>query len=78
MQRRVQPAMQAGGGGPRPWSDDVHDVDDEGSWRDEHRVLTRGWAVTRLIALVVACGLAAAAAIAIFVTAFVTLLDASL
>lgn len=74
MHRQVQPAMRVGGGAPRPSGDD----DDLGEPGTDRGVLTRGWAVTRLIALVIACGLGAAVAIAISVAAIVTALDSSL
>ena len=76
MHRRVQPAMRMGGGAARPWPDEPDDDGYDG--HTEHRAITRGWALTRLIMLVVACGLGAAIATAIFVTAFVTVLDANL
>jgi hypothetical protein len=73
MHRQVQPAMRVGGGAPRPRLDD--DLEEPGTHR---RALARGWAVARLVALVIACGLGAAVAIAVSVAAIVTLLDSSL
>jgi uncharacterized protein involved in exopolysaccharide biosynthesis len=67
MYRLVQPAMQGGVGAARPRPDEPED-----DW-DEHRVLTRSWAATRLVLLVLACGIGVAAVIAIFVAVIATL-----
>jgi hypothetical protein len=63
--------MRAGGGGVQ---------DRRQHWRDaagfDHtapRVLTRGWALTRLIVLVVACGIGAAVTLAIGIAILVAL-----
>ena len=70
MYRRVQPAMQVGGGAARPLPDEPdNDID----W-DAPGALTRGWALTRLVMLVVACGVGAAVALAIVIAAIATAL----
>ena len=58
MDRRSQPAMRVGGGAARP-APEQHPHHD-------YRVLSRSWAVTRLVGLVVLCGLGVAAVVAIF------------
>ena len=60
--RQGQPAMRAGGGRvhePHHWQDAA------GFDHTAPRVLERSWALTRLIALIAACGVGAAATIAI-------------
>ena len=68
MYRQVQPAMQVGGGAARPWR---NEPDNDIDW-DAPGALTRGWALTRLVMLVVACGVGTAVAIAIFIAAIAT------
>jgi hypothetical protein len=57
MDRRSQPAMRVGGGGARAPEEHPH---------HDYRVLTRSWAITRLVGLVVVCGLGVAGVVAIF------------
>ena len=59
MDRRRQPAMRVGGGAARQPLSEEHPHHD-------FRVLTRSWAATRLVALIVLCGLGVAACVAIF------------
>lgn len=66
-----QPAMR----GAREWRDDPADYDDVD--HPGFRVLRRGWALFRWIALIVGVGVGFAAAVAILVATLVTLLEES-
>jgi hypothetical protein len=77
MDRRRQPAMHVGTGAARRGRDDHddrHDHDDE--WSDPS-ALTRGWALTRLVLLVVAVGLGAGIAIGIALWLTLTALESA-
>ena len=54
MDRLRQPAMRVGGGVPRERPDDPALAEVGG------QLLTRSWAITRLVVLVVLCGIGAA------------------
>jgi len=71
MDRQVQPAMRVGDGGAH---EREHWQDAAGFDHTAPRVLERGWAVTRLVFLVVACGLGAAATIGIAIAILVALI----
>jgi len=71
MARRNQPAMEMGRSGTRPWSDAGPGDVDAGLLQSRDG-LRRAWAITRWIALVLVCGLGAAAAVGILIGAFYT------
>ena len=75
MDRRRQPAMSVGGGGAHPWPDESEDHDYDWS---EPTVLSRGWAVTRLVGMVLLCGLGAGAVIGITIWLTIVAIDSSL
>jgi hypothetical protein len=80
MNRRRQPAMHMGERGTRPWADEAHDeIDDNGGevWH-QPTALRRGWAFTRLVGLVLACGLGAGIAVGVALWITLTALDSSL
>ena len=70
MDRERQPAMPAGGSGMH---EEHHWVDAAGFDHTAPRVLTRGWALVRLIFLVLFCGVGAAATVAISIAILVAL-----
>ena len=67
--------MHMGGVAPRPWSPD-HAYGDVEDWGDP-TVLTRGWAATRLVALVLAVGLFVGITIGIALWLTLTALESS-
>ena len=75
MDRRRQPAMGAGGGAAHPWPDASED--EAYDW-SEPTVLTRGWALARLVGLVLLCGLGAGAVIGITLWLTLVAIDSSL
>jgi hypothetical protein len=68
--------MHVGDDMTRPWADDVHD--DEGEEWSDPTALSRGWAFTRLVGLVLLCGLGAGATIGITLWITLTALNSSL
>jgi hypothetical protein len=71
MDRRRQPAMPMGGS---EMHEEHHWVDAAGFDHTAPRVLTRGWALVRLIVLVLFCGVGAAATVAISIAILVALI----
>ena len=66
--------MRPGAAAPRPWApDDAYDDED---W-SEATVLTRGWAATRLVGLIIAVGLFAGITIGIALWLTLTALESS-
>jgi hypothetical protein len=71
MDRRRQPVMRMGAGAARRQYDEP---DDE--W-GEPTALTRGWAATRLVVLVIGCGLGAGITLGIALWIALTALESS-
>jgi hypothetical protein len=72
MDRRRQPATHVGASGARPWAGE-HD-DEELS---DPTVLTRGLAATRLVILIIGCGLGAGITLGITLWLALTALQSS-
>ncbi len=75
--------MHMGERGTRPWDDESHDevhdeVHDDGEVWQPPNALRRGWAITRLIGLVIACGLGAGITLGVTLWITLTALDSSL
>jgi hypothetical protein len=66
--------MRPGATAPRPWAPD--DVYEDDGW-DEPTVLTRGWAATRLVVLILAVGLFTGITIGIALWLTLTALESS-
>jgi hypothetical protein len=71
MDRRRQPAMRMGAGIARPHFDGPED-----EW-DHPNALTRGWAATRLVVLVIGCGLGTGITLGIALWIALTALESS-
>lgn len=76
MERRHHPGTHVGVGEAQHWPGIDHVIPDDEGW-EEPNVLSRGFAVTRLIALIIACGLGAGIVIGIALALLLTALEGS-
>lgn len=67
--------MHVGGGAARPRAEGFDDHDDPELGK--HTVLTRGWAATRLVIMIIGCGLGAGITLGITLWIALTALESS-